>query len=45
METQHKTVRLPVNLIKKISEKAKKENRSFGNALITILMEYFKKGK
>jgi len=45
MKTKHKTLRLPIDLIEKIKEKAEKENRSFGNCVLTILINYFKKEK
>jgi len=37
MEKEHKTMRLPVDLIKKIKAQAKKENRSFNNMIEQLL--------
>jgi len=45
VETIHKTLRLPADIVAMVIGKAKKENRSFGNCVITILKEYFKKEK
>lgn len=37
MEKQHKTMRLPVELVRKIEKRAKSENRSFSNMVEQIL--------
>ena len=45
MSTKHVTIRFPLELVTRIKAKAEKENRSFGNCVITILINYFKKEK
>jgi len=45
MSTKHVTIRFPLELVTRIKAKAEKENRSFGNCVLTILINYFKKEK
>jgi len=45
MSTKHVTIRFPLELVSRIKVKAGKENRSFGNCVLTILINYFKKEK
>lgn len=43
MSSQLKSMRFDRDIIKKVEELAKEENRSFSNMVQTILKEYFKK--
>ena len=43
MSSQLKSMRFDKEIIKKVEELAKEENRSFSNMVQTILKEYFKK--
>jgi len=45
MSTQLKSIRFDRDLIKKVEELAKEENRSFSNMVVRILEEYLKKKK
>lgn len=40
-ETEHKGIRIPVNIIKKIEESAEKEQRTFSQQVIYILKKYY----
>lgn len=42
LQLEPKTVRLNPNIIKKIEERAKEENRNFSNMVDTILLEAIK---
>lgn len=43
MQETRTTLRIPADLKKKLSDEAKKQNRSIHNLIITILIEYFEK--
>lgn len=43
MQETRTTLRIPDDLKKKLSDEAKKQNRSIHNLIITILIEYFEK--
>lgn len=43
MQETRTTLRIPDDLKKRLSDEAKKQNRSIHNLIITILIEYFEK--
>ena len=45
MSTQPKSIRFGRDLIKKVEELAKEENRSFSNMVQRIVEQYFKKAR